>query len=412
MRAEPMALTKAAEAATNNSGATMSDNTTRLERPTTAMEAVSGLELHGKNFVITGAYAGLGAATTRALLAAGARVVVAGRNPVAQERFAEELSGDGSFNTDQVDASQTLDLGSLASVREFATYIESRYERIDCLINNAGVMNTPPGVTADGFETQFGINVVGHFLLAKLLARATKRQVWLSSKGHANVGAPPFGHDPARAPRIDLDAIKKVDGDSYDGWRRYQQSKLGNVLLARQFPLEYPHLTACSVHPGIVRTNLSRHTSIWALLRFVIAMPFGGERPVSPERGASTQTFCAVTAELEQGAYLSNARRQKRPKPRTTWATPNVSTTFAIRRRYRFKGSAHSADAMIWHGPPSRSSRFLGAMPQRHRHFSHSASRQRTEKSIATVGSAAFPVGSGMRAVSTSMPRAPFTSMT
>jgi hypothetical protein len=91
-----------------------------------------------------------------------------------------------------------------------------------------------------------------------------------------------------------------------DAAKRSSPRKLGAILLARQFPLEYPGLAACSVHPGIVQTNLGRHTSVWSLLKFVVAMPFGGERPASAEVGARTRAPCAVTPELENGASHVN----------------------------------------------------------------------------------------------------------
>ena len=256
---------------------------------------------------MTGAYSGLGAETTKALLSAGATVIVAGRNAQSQANFAQKLTTEGG----QVDAQRTLDLGSLASVRDFAHHVLARYEAIDCLINNAGVMNTPPGRTTDGFEVQMGTNVIGHFLLAKLLAPHTKRQVWLSSAGHLLIGDPPGDdvHDRARAPRINLDAIDKVDELAYDSWHRYQQSKVGDILLAKQFLVEFDHLETCSVHPGVVRTNLSRHMSIWTMVKYMwMAFTGRGAKLLSPEQGARTQTFCAVmpSEDLVSGGYYAD----------------------------------------------------------------------------------------------------------
>ena len=157
-----------------------------------AFEITKGKDLSGKVFIITGGYSGLGAITTEALLRANSTVIVAGRNSQSQTSFLEALKSklDIVFNDNQVDISHTLDLGNLASVRDFATYIKKTYVQIDCLVNNAGVMFTPPGKTKDGFEVQFGTNVIGHFLLAKSLVDITKRQIWLSSKGHTRLGAP------------------------------------------------------------------------------------------------------------------------------------------------------------------------------------------------------------------------------
>ena len=154
-----------------------------------------------------------------------------------------------------------------------------------------------------------GLGLIFVVLLAKILADITKRQVWLSSAAHALIGAPPGNHDNVKAPRINLNAITKVDEKTYDGWQRYQQSKLGDILLAKQFAVEYPHLQACAVHPGIVRTNLARNNSIWQLLKFLVAFVLASERLSGPTEGARTQTYCAVMPEdeLENGAYYADA---------------------------------------------------------------------------------------------------------
>ncbi len=262
-----------------------------------AFEITQGKDLSGKVYLVTGGYSGLGAITTEALLKANATVIVAGRNAQSQASFLEGLKSksDLSFHDGQVDVSHTLDLADLASVREFARYIKKTYKQIDGLVNNAGVMFTPPGKTKDGFEVQFGTNVIGHFLLAKLLVDITKRQVWLSSKGHTRLGAP----------RIDLDAIENVDESDYNTTLRYQQSKLGNILLAKQFNKQYPGITSVSVHPGVVKTNLSRHMSFGKKLLFMIKHPLAILSMKEPEEGAATQVFTATVAndELIGGAY-------------------------------------------------------------------------------------------------------------
>ncbi len=277
--------------------------------PATATEAVAGLDLTGKVFLVTGGYSGLGAATSKALASAGATVVLAGRNKASQSEFANEVRT--AFPGASVDADEVVDLGDLASVAAFSHQVRSRYDWIDCFINNAGVMNTPPGTTKDGFETQFGTNVLGHHLLARLLADQTKRQVWLSSSGHSLIGDPPGNHDLEKAPRIEIDAIRVVNPDDYDSWRRYQQSKLGAILLAKQFAVEHPHMKTCAVHPGVVRTNLLRHMSTWLMMRYVAASIFGRTQAmVGPDVGARTQTLCAVMPpdDLENGAYYADCK--------------------------------------------------------------------------------------------------------
>jgi NAD(P)-dependent dehydrogenase (short-subunit alcohol dehydrogenase family) len=138
--------------------------------------------VEGKVFVITGAYSGIGLEATKALLKAGGTVVLTGRSESLLQQTVESLKKEG-FDKTKVDGGCTIDLADLETVKAFANY-----DRI-VLICNAGVMATPPGVTKQGFEQQFGVNVIGHFLLAKLLVDKTSRQVWLSSLAHRAVSS-------------------------------------------------------------------------------------------------------------------------------------------------------------------------------------------------------------------------------
>ena len=266
----------------------------------TAFDIIKDQDLSGKIFLVTGGYSGLGAVTTKALLKANASVIVVGRNAKTQAEFAKSLAEDPdiTFNEKQLDVSHTMDLGNLESVRDFAQYVNGHYEQVDCLINNAGLMYTDPGKTEDGFETQMGVNVIGHFLLSKILAAKTKRQVWLSSKGHIRLGAP----------RIDLDAITQVDEASYNPRLRYQQSKLGNILLAKQFGVEYPHLTSVSVHPGVVKTNLGRNITFGQIVKLILSNPLILMQQQTAEQGATTQVMVATLPknQLVNGAYYAD----------------------------------------------------------------------------------------------------------
>lgn len=268
----------------------------------TTYDITKGQDLTGKTFLITGGYAGLGAIHTRALLMANANVIISGRSAQTQAAFAEDLKSDPGVNFEEqpLDASHTVDLGDLASVREFASYIRSTYKSLDGLILNAGVMFTPPGKTKDGFETQMGINVIGHFLLAKMLVGITKRQVWLSSQGHIRFGAP----------GIDYEAITNVDQANYVSRARYQQAKLGNILLAKEFARRYTHLKAVSLHPGGVKTNLGRHMTLGQKLGMILKHPLMIMSMVEPEVGAATQTMLSILpdAELKNGAYYSDCK--------------------------------------------------------------------------------------------------------
>ena len=201
----------------------------------TAFDVVKNIDLSGKVFLVTGGYSGLGAVTVKALLKAKAKVIIVGRNKASQDKFVQELlvNKDFEVSPNQIDAEYTMDLADLSSVSKFAKYIDGKYNQIDVLINNAGVMRTPPGKTKDGFEIQMGTNVIGHFLLAKILAPKTKRQVWLSSLAHKLMDQYPGDESLENAPRIDFEMISMVDNNNYNSWRRYQQSKLGDILLSK-----------------------------------------------------------------------------------------------------------------------------------------------------------------------------------
>jgi NAD(P)-dependent dehydrogenase (short-subunit alcohol dehydrogenase family) len=251
----------------------------------TASEVVSGHDLTGTNAIITGGTSGLGAQTARVLAAAGADVVVAGRNPGTAElptstRFAE------------------LDLASLRSVGEFTR----RWNRpLHLLINNAGVMRTPFGRTADGFELQFGTNHLGHFALTAGLLPALRdaggpRVVVLTSRGHrrsdVDFADPNYLHRP------------------YDPWEAYGQSKTANCLFA--VGLTQRGVPANAVAPGSIHTSLMRH-----MPREELAergwLDSAGNRVNGPgwktvEQGAATTVWAAVAPELDGvgGQYLDN----------------------------------------------------------------------------------------------------------
>lgn len=235
-------------------------------------------------------------------------MILGGRENLQSEFVAKLKEGHGdTYDTDQkVDGSHTIDLGDLQSVADFAKYVDETYKAIDCLILNAGIMNTPAGVTKQGFERQFGVNCLGHFLLAKLLVAKTKRQVWVASHAHTLKGGP----------RIDLDAIRNFSTDDYDGFRKYQQSKLGNILLAKAFQKRYNgRLEAVSLHPGVIYTSLYKETGIISAVKLTATMIpgilMGGFTQVIPKPisvGASTTITCATlpSDELVPGGYYSN----------------------------------------------------------------------------------------------------------
>jgi NAD(P)-dependent dehydrogenase (short-subunit alcohol dehydrogenase family) len=208
-------------------------------------------DLSGRVYIVTGANSGSGFATTKQLAEQGAHVVGACRRVDA----GKEAFADLGNNRDSVEVME-LDLASLASVQRFANAFLAKYDRLDGLVNNAGVMHTPEGRTEDGFETQFGINYVGHFLLTELLldllkASAPARIVNVSSVAHAGMQGI-YGE-------IVFDDLN-FDKREYHAGEAYANSKLASVLhaldLARR--LEGTGVSAFSVHPGWIRSNLAQ----------------------------------------------------------------------------------------------------------------------------------------------------------
>jgi NAD(P)-dependent dehydrogenase (short-subunit alcohol dehydrogenase family) len=212
----------------------------------------------GRTAVITGANSGIGFEAARVLAARGATVVLACRDPGQAERAAARIAAgltggpDGGARGDQVQTLR-LDLASLASVREAAEELSSRFPQLDLLINNAGVMMPPYGRTEDGFELQFGTNHLGHFaltglMLDRLLKRDGSRVVTVSSNGH-KVG------------RINFADLQSERG--YQKMRAYAQSKLSNLMftfeLQRRLAAAGAPTIALAAHPGTSRTQLGRH---------------------------------------------------------------------------------------------------------------------------------------------------------
>ena len=218
---------------------------------TTADEVLEGHDLSGKTVFVTGGNSGLGQATARAMAAKGAHVVISGRDQGKLDTAKAAIEADVSGA--QIDTI-VGDLGSLDSVRACGEEANQRFDKIDILINNAGVMACPQAKTSDGFEMQFGTNHLGHFALTKQLMPLVekgqdKRIVNLSSRGHHM--APVNLEDP------------NFENREYEKWASYGQAKTANILfsvgLEKRFSDKGVH--AYAVHPGGIQTNLGRHLS-------------------------------------------------------------------------------------------------------------------------------------------------------
>jgi len=256
-------------------------------------------DLSDKKYLITGSNSGVGRATAAQLVKQGAHVIMGCRRVEAGEEAAKALEGPGSTEVVR------LDLGDLSSVRTCAETVLEKHDFLSGLVNNAGIMATPYGFTKDGFEQQFGVNHLGHFLLTELLLdllkkSAPSRIVCVSSVVHAG--------SPKSRPTIDLDDLK-WEKKEYDRGAAYSASKLANVLYAKTLAkkLEGTGVTAVSLHPGWVRSNLA--ATVFPLWVQNIALrpfaPFLGL--ISIEDGAQTSLHCILDDDVPNhaGEYYS-----------------------------------------------------------------------------------------------------------
>lgn len=257
----------------------------------TAAEVLKGIDLTGKLAVVTGGYSGLGLETTKALAAAGAHVVVPARRPATAK---EAL--DGIANT-EVD---TLDLGDLNSVKDFADRFLATGRRIDIVIDNAGIMACPETRVGPGWEAQFATNHLGHFALVNRLWPALNdgaRVVAVSSGAHR------------RSP-IRWDDVQFESG--YDKWDAYGQAKTANVLFAVGLDaLAEGRVRAFALHPGGILTPLQRHLPKEEMVGLGWIDEDGnplGQGFKSPEQGAATQVWAATSPQLDGmgGVYLQD----------------------------------------------------------------------------------------------------------
>ncbi len=255
-------------------------------------------DLHGRTAVVTGANGGLGLETARALAAAGATVVLAARS---HQKTADAVALIQAETPDAELDVVPLDLASLESVREAAHVIADSHPSIEILVNNAGLMGVPEATTADGFEMQFGVNHLGHFLLTNRLLPA------LAAAGGRVVSVTSTAHHIGR--RVDPDN-PHLHG-SYGPWKAYGQSKLANFHFAIGLH-ERLHATGSAVasllaHPGLSNTDLQAHsveaTGGGASQKFFYVM--ARRTGMSPARGALPQVRAATDPAARSGQFYA-----------------------------------------------------------------------------------------------------------
>lgn len=252
--------------------------------------------------MVTGATSGIGKATAAALAGRGAQVILVGRDRGRGEAVAAEVAAPGR----PAPRLEVADLAAMGQVRTLAERLNA-LERIDVLINNAGLMASQRRVTADGYDEVFAVNHLAPFLLTNLLlgklaAAAPARVITVTSDAHT-------------AARLDLDDLQLEYG--WQSWRAYANSKLANILFTRELArrLEGSAVTANCAHPGLVRTRFGREAQLPMRAAVTLARPFMR----SPRRGAATIVYLATSprvAGATGGYYVKSQQREPSPAAR------------------------------------------------------------------------------------------------
>ncbi|XP_069116895.1 retinol dehydrogenase 12-like [Argopecten irradians] len=267
---------------------------------------LSKKRLDGKTVIITGCNTGIGLETAKELSARGARVIMACRDLDRATKASETVKAFSGNNDVSI---QRLDLASLDSVRKFAERMNEKEEKIDILINNAGVMMCPKWQSEDGYEMQFAVNHLGHFLLTTLLLdrikkSAPSRIINVSSTAHYRG-------------KINFDDINS--DKNYSAMNAYSQSKLANVLFTKELDrrLQGTGVTTNTLHPGVIKTELVRHVEA-GFNPFLFNVVF---RPLqiflkTPVEGAQTTLHCALDEKLDNvsGKYFSDCEEKEPSK--------------------------------------------------------------------------------------------------
>ena len=259
---------------------------------TTAEVVTQGLALKGKNFLVTGSTSGIGRETVRVLAQRGARVFATGRSKEKVVSALQRMPG--------VVVPLACELAEPQSVRACVSALKSEGAKLDGIIANAGVMALPSLELVHGYERQFFTNHIGHFLLVtELLSELNEkaRVVILSSGAHT------------MAPKAGIEFDNLAGQRSYSPWKAYGQSKLANLLFAKQLAKRLANegatVTANSLHPGVIMSGLQRNMPAVQRLSMAIAAPIGMK---SIPQGAATQVYVATRPELDgvSGEYFAD----------------------------------------------------------------------------------------------------------
>lgn len=278
--------------------------TSGFSASSTAEDVTQGIDGSGLTAIVTGASSGIGAETARVLALRGVHVVMGVRNLEAGRAVKEAIvKGNPNAKLDAMD----LDLSSMASVKKFAEDFKSLNLPLNLLINNAGIMATPFMLSKDNIELQFATNHVGHFLLTNLLMETIRKTARASRKEGRIVNVSSRRHKFSYPEGIRF--AKLNDPSGYNSLSAYGQSKLANILhaneLARQLKENRVEVTANSVHPGLIATNLFRQYSFLTGLVGLV----GKYVIKNVQQGAATTCYVALHPKVKamSGQYFADS---------------------------------------------------------------------------------------------------------
>jgi NAD(P)-dependent dehydrogenase (short-subunit alcohol dehydrogenase family) len=255
-------------------------------------------DMQGKTVLITGANQGIGKASAIALGKLGAKVVLVCRNADKARAAVADVERAGAKEVDLLIG----DMGSQADIRRIAAQFKSKHDRLDVLMNNAGVLVPSRRTTVDGIEETFGVNHLGYFLMASELldvvkASAPSRIVNVSSEAH-------------RRSKMHWDDLQFEAGE-YSTFAAYGQSKLANILLTRELArrLAGTRVTANSLHPGVIASGFGQTYGGVVSFFIKLARPF----MIAPEEGARTQVYLASSPAVEgvTGKYFDKCKERQ-----------------------------------------------------------------------------------------------------
>ncbi|KAI7747642.1 hypothetical protein M8C21_032535, partial [Ambrosia artemisiifolia] len=269
----------------------------------TAEDVTEGIDGHGLTAIITGPTSGIGLETARVLALRGVHVVMAARNLEAASKCKETIiKGCPSATIDIME----LDVSSLESVTKFANEYISKGLPLNILICNAGVMVPPFSLSKDGIESQFATNYLGHFHLTNLLLDTMKNTARSCGQEGRIVLVSSVAHSLTYKGGIMFDKLN--DEKSYNSYYAYGQSKLANILhakeLTRRLKEEGADITINALHPGVIATNLARHTTFISVLQNMVLKHFQKNIP----QGASTTCYLALNPKVKgvSGEYFAD----------------------------------------------------------------------------------------------------------